>query len=63
MKMYEKMKMPADQLEMIRKSGVVESMSEAAPWMGLVGGAASLAYLLYVRRYFIRSGGGTSGTA
>ena len=62
MKMYEKMQMPADQLEMIRKSGVVESMSQAAPWMGLVSGAVWLGYLLYVRRYFIRRGEGTSGT-
>ncbi len=62
MKMYEKMQMPADQLEMIRKSGVVESVSHAAPWMGMVSGAAWLGYLLYVRRYFIRSGQGTSGT-
>jgi hypothetical protein len=62
MKMYEKMEMPADQLEMIRKMGMVESMSHWAPWMGLVSGAAWLGYLLYVRRYFIRSGEGTSGT-
>jgi hypothetical protein len=56
MKMYEKMEMPADQLEMIRKTGLVESMSQLAPWVGLVSGAAWLGYLLYVRRYFIRSG-------
>ncbi len=62
MKMYEKMQMPADQLEMIRKSGVVELMSQTAPWMALVSGTAWLGYLLYVRRYFIRSGHGTSNT-
>jgi len=63
MEMYEKMKMPADQLEMIRKTGLVESMSQWGPWMGLVGGAGWLGYLLYVRRYFVRSGEGTTGTS
>jgi hypothetical protein len=29
--------------------------------MGLVGGAVSLVYLLYVRRYFARSGEKTAG--
>jgi hypothetical protein len=53
MEMYEKMNMPAAQLEMIRKSGMVESMSHWAPWIGLVGGALWLGYLLYVRRYFV----------
>ena len=54
MEMYEKMKMPPDQLEMIRKSGLIELMSSWAPWIGLVGGALWLGYLLYVRRYFVR---------
>jgi hypothetical protein len=61
MEMYEKMGMPADQLEMMRKTGLVESMSHWGPWMGLVGGAGALGYLLYVRRYFVRSAEGTSG--
>jgi len=63
MEMYEKMGMPADQLEMMRKTGLVESMSQWGPWMGLVGGAVWLGYLLYVRRYFVRSGEGTTGTS
>ena len=63
MEMYEKMGLPADQLEMIRKTGIVESMSHWAPGMGLVGGAVWLGYLLYVRRYFVRSGTGTTGTS
>jgi hypothetical protein len=63
MEMYEKMGMPADQLEMIQKTGIVESMSHWGPWMGLVGGAAWLGYLLYVRRYFVHSGEGTTGTS
>ena len=54
MKMYEQMRMPAAQLEIIRKSGMIEMMSRWAPWMGLVGGAVWLGYLLYVRRYFVR---------
>jgi hypothetical protein len=53
MEMYERMRMPAAQLEMMRKSGLVESMSNWAPWIGLVGGAVFLGYLLYVRRYFV----------
>jgi hypothetical protein len=63
MEMYEKMGMPADQLEMIRKSGVVESMSHWGPWMGLVGGAVWLGALLYLRRYFVSSGEGTTATS
>ncbi len=63
LEMYEKAGMPADQLEMLRKMGFVESMSRWGPWMGLVGGAAWLGYLLYVRRYFVRSGEGTTGTS
>ena len=61
MEMYEKMKLPADQLEMMRKSGMVESMARWGPWMGLVGGAVFLGYLLYLRRYFVRRGNGTIG--
>jgi len=55
MEMYAKMRMPAAQLEMIRKSGMIEAMSRWMPWMGLVGGIAWLGYLLYVRRYFIHT--------
>ena len=61
MEMYEKMGMPAAQLEMIRKSGMIEMMSRLMPWMGLVGGAMWLGYLLYVRRYFVRGRAATSG--
>lgn len=63
MEMYEKMGMPADQLELIRKTGIVESMSHWGPWMGLVVGAGWLGYLLYVRRYFVHSGVGTTWTS
>jgi len=63
LELYEKAGMPADQVEMLRKMGFVESMSQWGPWMGLVGGAAWLGYLLYVRRYFVRSGEGTTGTS
>ncbi len=62
MEMYEKMGMPAAQLEMMRKSGVVETMSHWGPWIGILGGIAWLGYLLYVRRYFVRSAEGTTGT-
>ena len=52
LEMYEKMRMPAAQLELMRKSGMIDMMSRWMPWMGLVGGALWLGYLLYVRRYF-----------
>jgi len=55
MEVYEKMGMPADQLDLIRKSGVVELMTQWGPWMTLVSGAGALGYLLYVRRYFVSS--------
>jgi len=63
MAMYEKMGLPADQLEMMRKMGFVESMSHWGPWVGLVSGAVWLGYLLYVRRYFVGSGQRTTGTS
>ena len=53
MEMYEKMQMPAAQLEIIRKSGMIEAMSGWMPWMASVGGVVWLGYLLYVRRYFV----------
>jgi hypothetical protein len=53
MEMYERMRMPPDQLEMIRKSGLVESMAQWGPWAVGLGGIAWLGYLLFVRRYFV----------
>jgi hypothetical protein len=50
--MYERMHMTGGQLAMIRRSGMIESMSRRMPWMGLVGGAILLGYLWYVRRHF-----------
>ena len=55
MEMYQKMQMPAAQLELMQKSGMIDMISRGMPWMGLVGGAAWLGYLLYVRRYFVRN--------
>jgi hypothetical protein len=55
MEMYKKMQMPAAQLEMIRKSGMIEAISRWMPWMGLVGGIVWLGYLLYVRSYFVHA--------
>ena len=55
MEMYEKMRMPVAQLEMIRKSGMIEMMSRWMPWMASVGGVVCVGYLWYVRRYFIRN--------
>jgi hypothetical protein len=61
--MYEKMGLPADQLEMMRKIGFDQGMSQWGPWLMLVGGAAWLGYLLYVRRYFVRTGEGGAKSA
>jgi hypothetical protein len=56
MAMYEKMGMPPDQLELIRRTGIIESINRWGPWLGLVGGAMWVGYLLYVRRYFVGGG-------
>jgi hypothetical protein len=63
MNWYEKMALPDEQLEMFRKSGIAESMTHWGPWISLVGGAAWLGYLLYVRRYFVRHGDRTRATS
>ena len=57
MEMYDKMQMPAAQLEMMRTSGVLETMSRWMPWICFVSGVLCLGYLLYVRRYFVRNRG------
>ncbi len=63
LELYEKAGLPADQLEMMRKMGIVESMSRWGPLLGLIGGAVWLGYLLYVRRYFVNRNEGISGTS
>jgi hypothetical protein len=62
MTLYEKLNMPPEQLELFRKTGFFVAMSRWGPWMSLVGGAAWLGYLLYVRRYFIHSDEQTTET-
>lgn len=52
MEMYEKMRMPATQLEMIRKSSFIELVSRWGLWIALAFGIVWLGYLLYIRRYF-----------
>ena len=59
MKMYEKIGMPAEQLEMIRKMGMVETLSQWGPWIAAVCAIGWLAYLLAIRRYFVRGNAGT----
>ncbi len=54
-KLYEKMGMPADRLDLIQKTGILDATSFWAPRVGLVVGAAWLGYLIFVRRYFVRS--------
>jgi hypothetical protein len=55
MALYEKMNMPAEQLDMMRKMDIVPVMSQALLWTGVVGGIAWVGYLLYLRRYFVRA--------
>jgi hypothetical protein len=57
LEMYEKMRMPAAQLAMIRRSGMIEMMALWMPWLGIVCGGAWLGYLLVIRRYFVRDRG------
>jgi hypothetical protein len=52
--MYEKMGLPAEQIEMIRKTCLLETMTRLGPWMNLGFAAAWLGYLIYIRRYFVR---------
>jgi hypothetical protein len=54
-KLYEKMGMPANRLDLIQKTGIVDAMSLWWPRIGLVIGAAWLGYLIFVRRYFVQS--------
>jgi hypothetical protein len=63
MTMYEKMGMPADQLEMIRKLGMVEMLSQWGPWIAGASAIAWMGYLLYLRRYFVRGRDGTTAAA
>lgn len=63
MTIYQNVKMPPEQLEAMRKYGFFEMMSRWGPWMSLAGGTAWLGYLLYVRRYFIRSDEQTTETS
>ena len=51
--MYEKMGMPAEQLEIYRKMGTAQ-MSLMMWWAGLLGAAVWIGYLVFVRRYFVR---------
>ena len=52
--MYEKMGFPAETIEMIKKTGMLEMFSTYGVWMNVAFGAAWFGYLLYVRRYFVR---------
>jgi hypothetical protein len=51
MELYERMGIPAEQLDMIRQMGMVEKMS-AMWWVGIPFAVAFLGYLIYVKRYF-----------
>jgi hypothetical protein len=53
MQMYEKMGLPPDQLELIRKTGMPETLARITPWTTLATGVAFLGYMLYVRPYFV----------
>ncbi len=36
--MYKKMGMPADQIELLQKAGVLDILSRWGPWLGVAGG-------------------------
>jgi hypothetical protein len=50
--MYKKVGLPAEDIEIMRKAGLFDSMSRWEPWLGAVGAIACVGYLLFVRRYF-----------
>jgi hypothetical protein len=55
LEMYEKMGLPAAQVEMMQKMGVAQWKSPGQIAILLVGWVVWLGYLLYVRRHFVRS--------
>jgi hypothetical protein len=50
--MYQKMGMPAEQIEPLQKAGLFALLSRYGPWLTLASGIGFLAYLAFVRRYF-----------
>jgi hypothetical protein len=55
--MYKKMGVPADQIELMQKAGILEMLTRWGPTLGVAGGIAWLGYLLFLRRYFVKSRG------
>jgi hypothetical protein len=51
--MYEKMGYSERQIEMIRKTMDVNGALNIWIWMPVIFGVVALAYMLYVRRYFV----------
>jgi hypothetical protein len=54
LQMYEKMGFPAETIDMIKKTGVLEMLTTYGVWMNVAFGAVWFGYLLYLRRYFVR---------
>jgi hypothetical protein len=54
MEMYEKMGLPPEQLDQMRKLGFAQMMSAWGPWIWVAFAVAMLGYILFVRRYFVR---------
>jgi hypothetical protein len=52
--MYEKMGFPAETIDMIKKTGVLEMLTSYGVWINVAFGAVWFGYLLYLRRYFVR---------
>jgi hypothetical protein len=50
------MNLPESQLELMRKTGSMESISHWQLGISVLGGTLWLGYLLFVRRYFVRRG-------
>jgi hypothetical protein len=50
--LYKKMGMPADQIELMQKAGILEMLTRWGPGLGVAGGIGWLGYLVFLRRYF-----------
>jgi len=52
--MYEKMGFPAETIDMIKKTGMLEMFTTYGVWINAAFGVVWFGYLLYLRRYFVR---------
>jgi hypothetical protein len=55
--MYKQQGFSAEQVEMFKQMGLLQSMPQWGIWMGVIGGVGWTAYLLAARRYFVKHNG------